>query len=130
MKENINAQKMFGKRLKFLRKSCGMTQTQLAQKIGMSTSTIGMYEQGRREPGLDIMFKLCYIFGVAPNELLGYRYDDGKTIEIKNELALLKNKAVSCKKVKLGGRVLTGNALERLFNGYDIVGEMILNDIA
>lgn len=126
MIQNINAQIRFGRRLKSLRLSSGMTQIQLAEKIGMSPSTIGMYEQGRREPGLDIIFNMCEIFEVHPNELLGYECNN-EEIEIKSAIAVLKDKLFSCKKVTLDGKVLTKSTLERLFYGYKIAEKLIVD---
>ncbi|HIZ17452.1 MAG TPA: helix-turn-helix domain-containing protein [Firmicutes bacterium] len=126
MSSNINAQIKFGKRLKHLRISSGMTQTDLAERVGMSTSSIGMYEQGRREPGLDVIFNMCNIFEVHPNELLGYECGS-QELEINSAMALLKEKALSCEKVTLDGKVITKSMLERLFYGYKIAEKLIVN---
>ena len=126
MTNNTSAQITFGKRLKSLRVSHGMTQTELAEKVGMSTSAIGMYEQGRREPGLDVIFNMCHIFEIHPNELLGYECNN-KEIEINSAMAVLKDKALSCEKVTLDGKVLTKSMLERLFYGYKIAEKLILD---
>ena len=56
---------MFGARIAALRKAAGMNQTALAQKLKISTSAVGMYEQGRREPSLQIVAKMAEIFGVT-----------------------------------------------------------------
>lgn len=45
-------------RIKSLRKEKGMTQYELAHKIGVSVSTITMYENGERIPRDDIKVKL------------------------------------------------------------------------
>ncbi len=60
-----------GKRIRELRKASGMTQAELAAKLGVSSSAVGMYEQGRREPDSNIMRKLCTIFDVSGDYLLG-----------------------------------------------------------
>ena len=41
-----------GDKLKILRNKLGLTQQQLSEKLNVSVLTIGMYEQGRREPDL------------------------------------------------------------------------------
>ena len=38
---------------KRLRNSCGLTQAEMAEKLGISRSTIGMYETGAREPDFE-----------------------------------------------------------------------------
>lgn len=62
---------MFGKRLRILRENKGYNQEKLAKLCGLSTSTIGMYEQGRRQPDNDTLVKLADIFDVSIDYLLG-----------------------------------------------------------
>jgi putative transcriptional regulator len=38
--------------LKSIRKQAGVTQTQLAERVGLTQAAIGHYETGRRKPGL------------------------------------------------------------------------------
>ncbi len=56
---------MLGTRIAALRKAAGMNQTQLAQILKISSSAVGMYEQGRREPSLDTLAAIADIFGVS-----------------------------------------------------------------
>ncbi|MGN1457183.1 MAG: helix-turn-helix transcriptional regulator [Acutalibacteraceae bacterium] len=58
-------------KIKELRKKAGMTQSELASKLGISPSAVGMYEQGRREPDNQTMLKLCSIFDTTSDFLLG-----------------------------------------------------------
>lgn len=39
--------------LKAIRKQTGATQTQLAERVGLTQAAIGHYETGRRTPGLN-----------------------------------------------------------------------------
>lgn len=61
----------FGTRLQVLRLSAQMTQGELATELGLSPSTIGMYEQDRREPTVDSLRKLAARFGCSTDHLLG-----------------------------------------------------------
>ena len=61
---------MLGMRIAFLRASKGWSQAKLAQRIGVSASAVGMYEQGRREPSLDLLVRLAREFGVSTDYLL------------------------------------------------------------
>lgn len=47
-----------------------MSQLQLAEALNVSASTIGMYEQGRRSPGLDVLIQMSRIFGVSLDYLI------------------------------------------------------------
>lgn len=55
-------------RIALLRRKSGMNQLQLAEKLHLSPSTIGMYEQGRRTPNVDILVQMAQLFNVS----LGY----------------------------------------------------------
>ena len=61
----------FPQRLKLLREEAGLTQKQLADKLGVSRGTIGMYEIGQRDPDTETLQKLSDIFGVSVDYLLG-----------------------------------------------------------
>ena len=53
-----------------LRIAKGWSQAELAKKIGVSASAVGMYEQGRREPSLGLVVQLSQEFGVTTDYLL------------------------------------------------------------
>ena len=57
-------------RIAQLRRSIGMNQHQLAEKLHLSPSTIGMYEQGRRTPNVDILIQMSRIFNVSLDYLI------------------------------------------------------------
>ena len=56
---------------KELRIASGMTQTETAEKLGISRSTIGMYETGAREPDFETLEKIADFFHVNMDYLLG-----------------------------------------------------------
>lgn len=61
---------MLGERLKRLRTGARMTQQELAERLGVSASAIGMYEQGRREPTFELLLRIGEMFGVSTDWLL------------------------------------------------------------
>lgn len=61
----------FGENLRKAREKCGFTQEQLAYKLNISPSTVGMYEQDRREPDLDTLIKMSKKLFIPINTLLG-----------------------------------------------------------
>ena len=61
----------FGNILKTIRTQQDIRQSDLAKAIGVSPSTIGMYEQGRRDPDSDTVIKLAEYFNVTTDYLLG-----------------------------------------------------------
>jgi len=61
---------VFGKRLKTLRKERKMTQEELADKLGLHNSYIGLLERGERIPSLLTLDKIAKYFGVKPADLI------------------------------------------------------------
>jgi transcriptional regulator with XRE-family HTH domain len=57
--------------LRELRQQKHLTQKELSKILQISASTIGMYEQGRREPDHDTLTKIADFFGVPTDYLLG-----------------------------------------------------------
>ena len=61
----------FGEKLKALRKEQELTQDDLAEKLGISRSAVGMYEQGRREPDFEMLDLTAYVFDVSIGYMVG-----------------------------------------------------------
>ena len=61
----------FGVRLRELRTSAGLTQSQLAEKINLSKANVSKYEAGIVEPNLETLFLICKLFSVSADYLLG-----------------------------------------------------------
>lgn len=61
---------MLGLRIAALRKSRGWSQAELAERLRISPSAVGMYEQGRREPSLDLLVQITKVFDVTADFLL------------------------------------------------------------
>ncbi|NCC58849.1 MAG: XRE family transcriptional regulator [Synergistales bacterium] len=56
--------------LKILRTQAGFTQSQLAEKVGLSLNTILNFEKGRREPRSSDLQKIAVVLGCEISELL------------------------------------------------------------
>lgn len=63
-------QEKIGKFILQLRKEKGMTQKQLAEKLGVTDRAISKWENGRGMPELSLMKALCDELGISVNELL------------------------------------------------------------
>lgn len=59
-------------KLKELRKEKGLFQEDVAKAIGLSRAAYASYEQGTREPNIEIIIRLCKFFDTTPNYLLGF----------------------------------------------------------
>lgn len=62
-------------RIKKCRKEKGLTQAQLGDLLGLSTTAIMRYEKAQREPKIDILSSMAKIFGVPLTYLMGYNED-------------------------------------------------------
>ena len=81
---------MFSRILKTLRSDYNLTQKEVAEKLSVSTSTIGMYESGKREPDIETLNKISMLFDVSIDYLLGkaknkFSYPNSKLSDIENE---------------------------------------------
>ena len=63
----------FGLNVVFYRKRRKMTQLQLAELVGIDRSHISAIELGNVGVSFDVIFKLCEVLGVSPNELFDFR---------------------------------------------------------
>ena len=61
----------FNERLKEIRKECGKTQKEVYTALGMSANGYASYEQGRTEPSIETLIKLCKVLDVSADYLLG-----------------------------------------------------------
>ena len=60
-----------GDRIKYHRKRLGMTQEQLAQRIGVSTQAVSKWENNLSCPDISVLPELAEIFDISVDELLG-----------------------------------------------------------
>lgn len=61
----------FAEILQELREDNDITRKDLAAILSISVSTLGMYEQGRREPNIDMLIKIADYFHVPIDFLVG-----------------------------------------------------------
>lgn len=61
----------FNEQLRLLRQERGFSQQEFADRIGLSKSSINMYERGEREPGIDTLTRIAAFFDVDIDFLLG-----------------------------------------------------------
>ena len=56
-------------RMKAARVGCGLSQEELAAKVGVTRQTIGMIEAGRFNPSLALCVAVCRALGKTLNDL-------------------------------------------------------------
>lgn len=72
----------FGNKLKELRLQFGLTQEQLAERIGVTSSVISYYEHQERYPSPDVVIRLSYVFHTSTDFLFGL--EDKNLLDISN----------------------------------------------
>ena len=63
-----------GQRVRYLRRSAGLTQSALAERVGVSASFLGHVERGTRVLSVETLLALCNALSATPNELLGMEH--------------------------------------------------------
>lgn len=73
--------------LKYLRNREGLSQAELASKLGVAKSTISMYEVGKREPDFETLESIADFFNVDMNFLLGKSQNEPTGYYLNDETA-------------------------------------------
>ena len=71
---------LLGKRIKELRNSAKFTQSELAQRVGVTKSTIAAYENDSRLPSYEVLIKMANTFKVSTDSIL--LSHPGSTLEV------------------------------------------------
>lgn len=61
---------MINTNLKFWRRELGLTQAQMAEKLGIKRSLVGAYEEGRAEPKLATLVNMARLFNITLDALV------------------------------------------------------------
>ena len=74
-------------RLKILRIERGLKLKEVAEALNVTIRSISRYEDGTREPSVNMIIKFCKLYDVSADYLLGLEDESGrKTYNIKNSL--------------------------------------------
>ncbi len=115
----------FALRLKNLRTKNGYTQATLAKMLGISTSAVGMYEQGRREPDSALLKKICEVFSVSTDYLLAH--NEGPR-EVETALYDLRGRIKESGGLMFKGTPLNDDDTEKLFDAMLLAAKIMLKD--
>ena len=70
--------------IRYLRKKNGWTQEKFSKKIGIKRSLVGAYEEGRSDPRLNNLLKICDVFQISLDNILK---KDVSSLDEKNYLS-------------------------------------------
>jgi transcriptional regulator with XRE-family HTH domain len=106
----------FGQRLRHLRRSRGLTLSELGERVGRAPSALSLFENGRREPKLSLIEQLAAALSVPVSELLS-RQPPSRRAQLEIALADAQQdpsyRRLGLPQLKIGARVPT-DVLEHL----------------
>lgn len=74
------------KNLLFYRKKKGLTQKELAEKLGVKNTAVSNWESGNNSMDIEMLFRVCEIFGVTLNDMYGkYSVSKSSNLGISGE---------------------------------------------
>ena len=88
-------QSKIGKFIAERRKKAGLTQMQLAEKLGITDRAVSKWETGKALPDSSIMLELCGILGITVNDLL-----TGEVVSMENQNKEMEKKLLEMLKEK------------------------------
>lgn len=68
-------------KIKILREKCGITQSMLAKKLGITRSSVNAWEMGLSIPSTQYIVELALIFNVSTDYLLGLKNTSTVSVE-------------------------------------------------
>lgn len=94
---------LVGKRIKELRNKYRFTQSELAEKVGVTKSTIAAYENDSRLPSYEVLIKLANVFKVSIDSIVLGRTES--TLDVSGltseQIHILENIASYFRKIAL-----------------------------
>ena len=121
--KNIPQPTHFGKNLKFLRRMKGLSQTELANEVGLSRNNVASYESGIVEPNVKKFLATCIYFSVEPKNMLETILSEHpvEVTPIKSEATGVVDKYLND---HLEQFVIQTNEMTKVFDGYKTFFEM------
>ena len=69
-----------GKRIRAAREAAGMTQAEVAKRLGVSESSIRLYELGKRPPNDEMLGRIAEAVGVDPQAFVEIEIDSVRDV--------------------------------------------------
>lgn len=101
----MKIKQLAGIRIKNLRQSKGMTQEELAEKMGISPKYLSSIERGKENPTLDTFVKLTEALHTEIAEVFNFSHEGKSAKDLKTSIASLLNGSDG-EKLKLATRII------------------------
>ena len=119
-------------KLKKLRIRSGLTQAQLADKLNVSASAIGMYEQGRREPDSETLSKICRTLDASGDYILDLENPNSSTATTAEVYSVISNFISNLENqegLTFNGTPINKNEKEKIASALKIATAVTLSDM-
>lgn len=103
-----------------LRQISGMTQAEVADRVGLTRQAISSYESGRTQPDLDMLVKLADLYQVEATDILYGRGGEQKKLRTVRKMAAIVFGAVSILVFVAAGMLLLMNSFFAVPRGADM----------
>lgn len=94
MDKFIDIKTLFGKRVKEIRNKCGITQEELAEKIGIGERNLSKIECGNNFVTAETLAKLLSALNIEASELFNFRHAQDREILKEELISAIKNDKV------------------------------------
>ena len=84
----LSVREEISKNLLYYRKKAGLTQKQLAEKIGVKNTAVSNWESGNNSIDIDTLCLVCDVFGITLNDIYG-GYSEKSTVLSADEMNLI-----------------------------------------
>lgn len=118
----------FSEKIKKLRVNAGYTQLEAARRLKVSASAIGMYEQGRREPDMEVIGRICELYHVSPSYLMNPQTDAPS--EIGEVINSMREQIKSSNGLMFNGVPVSEEDTEKIFDAMLLAAGLIINGAA
>lgn len=100
--------------LKQFRTQCGLTQTNLAEKLGVSRTTVTMWENHKSEPDNEMLVRIANILQTTVDNLLGVEKQEVSDVLLRDERVNRSSGTSQMNVINALAEKLNSQGLERL----------------
>lgn len=86
-------QKLFGRRIRSVRKAAGLTLEKTAEKADIDANYLGQIERGLKWPSLDIIVQIATSLSVSPASFLDFEAEESNPQLLRKKLSALLGRA-------------------------------------
>ncbi len=76
---------MFNERIKELRLALGINQIEFGRKLNVTKQCVSNWENGNIQPSIDMLIRICKVFSVSADYLLGLEHSENVDISLLND---------------------------------------------